>query len=80
MFEEFMKKMVTIIEPTVQDWLKQAYDCGYEIGGEDATRRMHDMYMFGRIDGYADGKAEIGEIDLDGLSPEVFDEVQEAEA
>ena len=70
MFEELLKKAMTVIEPTVTDWLKQAYDCGYKIGSEDATRRMHDMYMYGRIEGYADGKAEIGEIDISDLAQE----------
>lgn len=70
--QEILRKYM---QPIIEEWLKQAYDVGYKVGSEDATRRAHELYMYGRIDGYANAKADVGEIDLDDLSPEVFDEV-----
>lgn len=76
MFENITKAITDAIEPRVKEWLKQAYDVGYKVGSEDATRRAHELYMFGRIEGYANAKADAGEIEIDELSPEVFDEVE----
>ena len=78
MFEELVKKIMTALEPIVEGWLKQAYDCGYKIGSEDATRRMHDMYIYGRISGYTDAKEceiEIPEVDEE-LAQDVFDGIE----
>ena len=78
MFEELLKKMMSAIEPMVKEWLKEAYDCGYKIGSEDATRRMHEMYIYGRISGYTDAKEceiEIPEVDEE-LAQDVFEGVE----
>ena len=79
MFEEMMdriaEKCAISVEKRLKRWLENAYatgyaagrDVGYEVGGEDATRRMHDMYNIGKKDGRAEAEAEAGVIEVDGL-------------
>lgn len=60
MFEETLKK---ILKPT----LKEVYAEGYNAGQEDTSRRMHDIYSYGYINGYTDATAKAGVIELDDI-------------
>lgn len=95
MFEEMMdriaEKCAISVEKRLKRWLEDAYatgyaagrDVGYEVGGEDATRRMHDMYNIGKKEGRAEAEAEAGVIEVDGFDEEldqtIFEEVPECE-
>lgn len=60
MFEETLKK---ILKPTI----KEVYAEGYNAGQEDTSRRMHEMYTYGFMNGYCEAKAEVGEIELEDV-------------
>ena len=57
--------------------LKESKDVGYEIGSEDATRRCHELYMFGRIDGYTRGMDDAGAISIEEVDEELSQTVFE---
>lgn len=65
MIEKIKEWIIGLFDEKVKEWLKEAYDCGYKIGSEDATRRCHELYMIGRYHGYESAQAEVGEIDLE---------------
>lgn len=60
MIQEKLKEMMKPI-------LKEVYAEGYNAGQEDTSRRMHEMYIYGRINGYADACAKYGVVELDDI-------------
>lgn len=80
MINEIMQKIISEMEPKVQEWLQEAYNCGYKIGSEDATRRAHELYLFGLATGYTDAQTDQGAVDIEevneDLHPELFDEAK----
>lgn len=65
MIEKFREWISGIFDAKVEKWLKDAYDCGYKIGSEDATRRCYELYLIGRHHGYTDAQAEAGIIEIE---------------
>ena len=80
--------MITIMRTkTFLNAIDDAYAKGASAGAnaealknkEDQNRRMHDMYRYGKRDGYEEARYEIGEIDFDDLEdldPSIFEEVE----
>ena len=66
MFEEMVKKLM---KPIIAEVYKEGY--------KDGERRMLEMYRYGWEVGHSDTMAMLGEIDLQEISKEQFEEVTE---
>ncbi len=75
MIEALIRKIVEMLEPRIKKWLKEAFDVGYKVGEEDATRRMYDLYLKGYDTGAVDAYAKIGAILPEETSKEMFDQL-----
>jgi hypothetical protein len=77
MVENIIQRIVDAVKEASKQAASEAYAAGYE----DASRRMHEMYVFGFQRGWTDAKLEEmdEEINLDDLDedldPSVFEEV-----
>ena len=77
--------MITIMRTTTfLNAIDDAYAKGAAAGAnaealkqrEDQNRRLHEMYQYGKTDGYIEASAEIGEIDLKDLIDDVGEAVE----
>lgn len=75
MTESIIKKILDLIEPKVKEWLQEAFDVGYKVGSEDASRRMYDLYVRGYSSGAVDAYDKIGAIPIEEISAEEFVEM-----
>ena len=66
MFEEMVKKLM---KPIIAEVYKEGY--------KDGERRLLEMYRYGWEVGHSDTMAMLGEIDLQEISKEQFEEVAE---
>lgn len=72
MIETLLKKLADMIEPKIKEWLQRAFDVGYKVGEEDATRRMYDLYLRGYAAGAVDAYDKLGAIGIEEISAEEF--------
>lgn len=77
MIEKIKNWIIGLFDEEIKKWLQNAYDCGYKIGEEDATRRAHELFMFGVIQGFSLAEKDIDEINLDDLSESVVQELKD---
>jgi hypothetical protein len=76
MTESIIKKLIEMIEPKINEWLQRAFDVGYKIGEEDASRRMYDLYLRGYASGAVDAYDKLGAIQgIEEISAEEFEKI-----
>lgn len=79
--ETIIKKIIEMIEPKIKEWLQEAFDVGYKVGEEDASRRMYDLYLRGYASGAVDAYDKLGAIQgVEEISAEEFTKVMTGEA
>lgn len=72
MTEAIIKKIIELLEPKIKEWLQEAFDVGYKVGEEDASRRMYDLYLRGYASGAVDAYDKLGAIGIEEISAEEF--------
>lgn len=77
MIEKIKNWIIGLFSEEIKKWLQSAYDCGYKIGEEDATRRAHELFTFGLVQGFSLAEKDIDEIDLDDLPESVIQELKD---
>ena len=78
--DTIIKKIMEMMEPKVKEWLKEAFDVGYNVGEEDTSRRMYDMFLRGYASGAVDAYDKLGAIAPEEISPEEFSNIMAGDA
>ena len=72
MIKSLIQKLLELFEPRIKEWLQEAFDVGYKVGEEDASRRMYDLYLRGYASGAVDAYDKLGAIGIEEISAEEF--------
>lgn len=67
-----------MIEEKIREIMNPIIEEVYAKGFEDGARHTINMYRFGWENGHADTMAALGEIDIDEIDAEQFEEVSNA--
>lgn len=73
MTDSIIKKIIEKLEPKIKEWLQEAFNVGYKVGEEDATRRMYDLYLRGYNTGAIDAYAKLGAINPEEITAEEYE-------